>query len=167
MADSTFVDFFYPGERDARGIIQFGLDGTIVATIEREAEAIRKSLGPRISDCLLASSVWQAALAASGPAPIVAGGFGQRETVPPTPGDRLSGYRTDDDGVVTHLWLMFGPDSLLFDPTAHQFDDRGGICYLATWLMGHHSSSGAVDGPSSPGLFHRRLGCPNTGAARI
>ena len=26
-----------------------------------------------------------------------------------------------------HYWLEIGADRLIFDPTAHQFDDRGGV----------------------------------------
>ena len=26
-----------------------------------------------------------------------------------------------------HYWLEVGPDRLIFDPTAHQFDDNGGV----------------------------------------
>ena len=128
MSSLLFVDFAYPGDEVMRGVIQRGLDLAVVAAINREADAVWRSLGPRIDDCLLACAVWHAALRASDQTRIVAGGFGQHvDTEPRTPADRLSGYRTNDDGIVTHWWLMFGPDGLLFDPTAHQFDNRGGI----------------------------------------
>ena len=35
--------------------------------------------------------------------------------------------RIDDNGVVAHWWLIVGVDERIFDPTAHQFDLRGGI----------------------------------------
>ncbi len=128
MSSQPFVDFAYPEDEDARGVVELGLSEAVLAAIDREADAVRRSLGPRIGDCLLACTVWHAALAACGQTRIVVGGFGQHvDTEPRTPADRLSGYRTDDDGIVTHWWLMFGPDGLLFDPTAHQFDNRGGI----------------------------------------
>jgi uncharacterized protein YodC (DUF2158 family) len=43
------------------------------------------------------------------------------------PLDERSGYREDDGFVHRHWWLGYGPGRLIFDPTVHQFDDRGGV----------------------------------------
>ena len=135
MSSSQFVDFTYPGDENPWGVIEGGLALSVVAAIEQQARAVRAALGRRIGDCLLASTLWHEALAAHGQPSIVVGGFGQHvDTVPPTAADQLSGYLTNDDGVVTHWWLMFGPGGLLFDPTAHQFDRRGGVS-LSRYLV--------------------------------
>ncbi len=126
MSVPAFADFTYPGEDHPRGVVDFDLHTAIASEIERRGKAIMARLGPRIGDCMVACTAWHAAL--SSELPIMVGGFGEHiETVPETPADRRSGYLTDDDGVVTHWWLMFGPRGSLFDPTAHQFDGRGGV----------------------------------------
>ncbi len=43
------------------------------------------------------------------------------------PLDKRSGYRERDGQVHRHYWLEIGPERFLFDPTAHQFDDTGGV----------------------------------------
>jgi hypothetical protein len=128
MADPAFADFSYPSDDVPRGVTESGLDLDTVDVIQRLAPAVGAALGPRIGDCLRASTAWWQALQARGFPSIMAGGFGQHiDTVPATVADTLRGYLTEDDGVVTHWWLMFGPQGLVFDPTAHQFDHRGGV----------------------------------------
>lgn len=43
------------------------------------------------------------------------------------PLDRRTGYREGDNVVHRHYWLEIGADRRIFDPTAHQFDDRAGV----------------------------------------
>jgi len=43
------------------------------------------------------------------------------------PAEARSGYRESDGQIHRHFWLLIGPDHLLFDPTAHQFDNKGGV----------------------------------------
>lgn len=38
-----------------------------------------------------------------------------------------SGYREADSQVHRHYWLVIGDGRRLLDPTAHQFDRRGGV----------------------------------------
>jgi hypothetical protein len=134
-----FLEFAYPGEQPS-GVIERGTPLEIVRIIgERAAEVSGSFRFPKMrGDCGYATSAWERTLRTAG---VVAcrsiGGAGQHEiTVPATPLARVSGYRTDDDGVVRHFWLLVGPAEHLFDPTAHQFDNRGGISEDRYWLEG-------------------------------
>lgn len=83
-------------------------------------------------DCRHACSAWERALKSQGLAVRTFGGEGVDDDSPSSdfriaPLDRRTGYREDDNVVHRHYWPEIGADRLIFDPTAHQFDDRGGV----------------------------------------
>lgn len=125
-------DFSYPSQVRPLGVIEHGLAMSIGALLAANVAAVEGMLrnGDRdlLGDCLYATANWARALTASGAAVRRVGGVGEhKETVPATRRDQLGGYMTDDDSLVEHWWLMVEPHGLIFDPTAHQFDKRGGV----------------------------------------
>ncbi len=135
LAVGPFSDFVYPGCERPSGVIERGVADDIVAVIDERAASVASGLRTRLMDCLYAGKAWQDTLQRRGVSTLLVGGSGQHiETVPRTSRNRLSGYRTDDDGVVTHWWLAIGLDRLIFDPTAYQFEGRGGVS-LSRYLL--------------------------------
>jgi hypothetical protein len=146
--------------------------GSLVAAQLTEVErALKRGERELLSDCLSATASWSRALAAAGAAVRVVGGVGQHiDTVPTTPSERQGGYLTDDDGLVQHWWLMLEPNGWIFDPTAHQFDDRGGVdigryrvegASLAEWRRdwpAHASGFPIVATASGAATWRARLG---------
>jgi hypothetical protein len=127
-----WYDFSYPSQPGPHGVFERGLTRSTRAIVAPYVAAVENVLkvGDRdmLSDCLFATANWSRVLAAGGATVRVVGGVGQHlETVPATPSERQGGYLTDDDGLVQHWWLMLEPHGLIFDPTAHQFDGRGGV----------------------------------------
>ena len=134
MTDSRLQHFSYPGEDEPAGVIEHGVSEDAVAVIDALAQAVRDSLyaspGQR-QDCRYACAAWERALRARGIDVQLRGGEGVYDEVfvgyRLVPLDRRSGYRESDDQVHRHYWLEIDADGLIFDPTAHQFDDRGGV----------------------------------------
>lgn len=135
---SWFLEFAYPNELPS-GVIERGMASEIVLVIRDRAGGVSEAFGfPKMrDDCGYATSAWERTLRIAGVECRTVGGAGQHEpTVPATPLAEVSGYRTNDDGIVRHFWLLVGPHEHLFDPTAHQFDGRGGIREDRYWLGG-------------------------------
>lgn len=134
MTGSRLQDFYYPSEDEPAGVLERGLSQDVVALIDKLAEAVRVSLdaspGQR-RDCRYACAAWERALRAHGIDVQLRGGEGVDDEVfvgyRLVPLDRRSGYRESDDQVHRQYWLETDADRLIFDPTAHQFDDRGGV----------------------------------------
>jgi len=83
-------------------------------------------------DCRHACFTWERALQARGLSAATNGGEGVDDDPLSSdykiaPRDKRSGYREDDGVVHRHYWLEVGAERLIFDPTAHQFDVKGGV----------------------------------------
>lgn len=129
-------DFTYPGEGLPEGVMERGLSKDAVSVIGEEAASIRRGLdvtGQR-RDCRRACGDWIRALSKREIDVQLLGGEGidgevvtsDYRVVPP---ELASGYREDDDLVHRHYWLGIGAERLIFDPTAYQFDDKGGVSF--------------------------------------
>ncbi len=122
-------------------MIEQGLAASIgpilAANLARVEEMLKSAERDLLSSCLYATANWVRVLAAAGVTVRTVGGVGRHiRTEPPEPPDRVGGYMTDDDGLVQHWWLMVEPHGLIFDPTAHQFDRRGGVAIGRYWVAG-------------------------------
>lgn len=116
-------------------MIARGLTEDAIQVIRDVAASIRDGLdatpGQR-RNCLRACSDWTRALSERGIDVQVIGGEGVDDDVFTSDRrlvrlDERSGYREDDDQVHRHYWLGIGSERLIFDPTAHQFDDKGDV----------------------------------------
>jgi hypothetical protein len=134
MSDARLIDFTYPGEDQPAGVFERGLSQDLVAIVDALADSVRVGLdispGQR-RDCMYTCAAWERALRACGTEVQLRGGVGVDDEAfvgyRLVPLDRRSGYREADDEVHRHFWLEIGGDHLIFDPTAHQFDERGGV----------------------------------------
>ena len=136
MADRRLRDFAYPGETEPAGVIERSMSHEVVEIIEANADPVRLALDAipgRRKDCRHACASWQRVLTLRGVAVKTAGGEGVDDGDYSSdyrfvPLDRRSGYREAlDDLVHRHYWLEIGQERVIFDPTAHQFDEKGGI----------------------------------------
>ncbi len=135
MSDSRLQDFLYPGEGGPAGVIEQGMSADVVAVIDAAADVVRRSLDAfpgRRMDCRHACSAWERALKSRGLSVRMFGGEGVDDDSPSSdfriaPLDRRTGCRDGDNVVHCHYWLEVGAARLIFDPTAHQFDDGGGV----------------------------------------
>jgi hypothetical protein len=132
VSDPRLIDFAYPGDEGPTGVFERGMPEEIVEAIAEHATFIAASLGPRARDCLWACPAWERRLKGRGVEVRTLGGVGIDDEVfdaayRSIPLDRRSGYREDDGQIHQHWWLAVGTESLVFDPTGHQFDDKGGI----------------------------------------
>ena len=129
--DPRLVDFTYPGEAKPDGVLAATMPPELMAIVAAVAGSVRNELDGRRRDCRYACAAWLRALACHGIACECCGGEGVDDDVfvdyVLVPLNRRSGYLEADRLVHRHHWLLLGPDRRLFDPTAHQFDDRGGI----------------------------------------
>jgi len=135
MTTAEFDDFAYPEEAEPTGVIERGMGEEFVAIVANVADEVRRNLeafrGRRL-DCRHACLAWERALRPEGFHVEVVGGEGvDGDVFSPdyrlVPLDQRSGYREGDDVVHRHYWLEIGTQRLIFDPTAHQFDDKGGV----------------------------------------
>jgi hypothetical protein len=137
--DALFVEFRYPDAVAPCGIIETGMPAPVCEAIHRFAGSVGGGLaavGHRCH-CLAAASEWlrvlEQTLRGTSIAVRLEGGPGvdEEDQFDPNyrtiPLDRRSGYREADGLVHRHFWLLIGPDQLVFDPTAHQFDAKGGV----------------------------------------
>jgi hypothetical protein len=132
--DTTLINLTVSGNEGLE-VVDRAIDPAIIALILRLAPAVRASLdalpGHR-ADCGYASSAWQRQLETRGVEVRLEGGVGEdgeaytpsRQLVPRV---QRGGYREGDGLVHRHWWLGVGSRGWLFDPAAHQFDDRGGV----------------------------------------
>jgi hypothetical protein len=128
----SLIDFFYPGDDRPAGVIEHGLDPDVREAIERDAGAIGESLRVmnQIADCRYAAAEWLRALPLGLAASVGGVGIDEPDYDPwrrLIPLDRRSGYREGDGEVHRHFWIAIGLEQRIFDPTAHQFDGRGGL----------------------------------------
>lgn len=131
----TLVDFGYPGSQAPHGVIEEGAPVKVLHDIAASAAAIEASLvgrGDLRFDCRHACHRWQLQLRRFGHLVRQEGGVGIDEDAFTSdycliaPALR-SGYREGDGLVHRHFWLLVGVGCYLFDPTAHQFDAKGGL----------------------------------------
>lgn len=131
----TLLDFRYPASHLPHGVIEKGMPAAIVADITAAAPALEASLtghGDLRFDCRHACHRWGIQLRGLGHLVRQEGGVGIDEDAF-TSDYRLiaaelrSGYRESDGLIHRHFWLLLGANCHLFDPTAHQFDARGGF----------------------------------------
>jgi hypothetical protein len=132
MTDGRLVDFAYPDNEDHIGVIEREMPSLIVTAITEDATLVAASLGGRRGDCLWACPAWQRVLGARGVRGETMGGVGVDDDAFDAlyqliPHESRSGYREDDGQIRQHWWLAVGAEALLFDPTGHQFDDKGGL----------------------------------------
>jgi hypothetical protein len=132
--DARLIDFTYPEETVPAGVIERGTNAATIAVIDEVAGQVRYSLDSRpghVMDCRYACAAWARALRSRGIVVELDGGEGIDDEVfvdyQLVPVDRRSGYREADGLVHRHYWLVLGKELRLFDPTAHQFDSRGGV----------------------------------------
>jgi hypothetical protein len=157
-------DLAYPGQAQPHGVLETSIAPEVRSLIEELAPRVAQGLKTEdrnvLGDCGFATLSWASVLASAGVTVRRVGGFGEHEvTVPPTPVEQLGGYLTDDDGLVQHWWLMVDPDGSLFDPTAHQFDARGGIRLERYRVEGSPVHRWRLEWPTRAGHF------PAAGAA--
>lgn len=144
------LDFSYPGSRTPHGIIEAAMPAELLHDIAANAGAVEASLvgrGDLRFDCRHACHRWQLQLRRFGHLVRQEGGVGIDEDefssdfrlVPPA---LRSGYREGDGRVHRHFWLLVGVGCYLFDPTAHQFDKRGGLALDRYYVDGVASFRG-------------------------
>jgi hypothetical protein len=155
MSDDRLLDFYYPGDNDPAGVIEGVAAAEFVETLSVLAPQVRHGLDvikDRGMDCRHASVAWERALRAHGLHARMVGGEGTDDDVFTSDYrlvalDRRSGYRRADDDIVhRHYWLEVGPDRLIFDPTAHQFDDKGGVSLDRYTIEGTPLRPGRITG---------------------
>lgn len=135
MVATDFIDFTYPGDAQPAGVLDAATDQQVAKAIVDLAAEVGEALDvwpSRRTDCRHACVEWQRVLERVGVRAVLVGGEGvdgeevgsdYRVTTPAT----ASGYLESDGTVHRHYWLAIGDGGRLFDPTAHQFDDRGGV----------------------------------------
>jgi hypothetical protein len=146
--DERLTDFTYPADERPAGVFERAMSDAVITTINGDAEIVGHSLatarGQR-QDCRY-SCAWERTLRSRGLDLELLGGEGvdgddftlDYQAVPL---DRRSGYREGDGLVHRHYWLGIGPDRLIFDPTAHQFDDRAGCRWIVTPSAGRPATA--------------------------
>jgi hypothetical protein len=115
---SWFLEVAYPNELPS-GVIERGMASEIVLVIRDRAGGVSEAFRfPKMrDDSGYATSAWERTLRIAGVECRTVGGAGQHEpTVPATPLAEVSGYRTNDDGIVRHFWLLVGPHEHLSTP---------------------------------------------------
>lgn len=130
-------DFTYPDRVSPVGVIDSSMPPEIVRVIAALAPAIGRALaGPpdRTLECGLACKFWMEGLQRVGVPARIIGGVGVDDDAFTSnyqlvPLDRRSGYQEGDGQVHRHFWLVIGDERLIFDPTAHQFDTKGGVSW--------------------------------------
>ena len=136
MVTSTteLADLFYPGRNQPVGVLDRAMPSELRDVVSELAPTLGQTLaGPpdRTMDCRVACNFWRAALATRGIKAHTMGGEGIDDDVFVqyrfVPLERRSGYMEADSKIHRHYWLSVGDDQSLIDPTAHQFDDRGGV----------------------------------------
>ena len=133
MSNSRLIDFTYPADVEPAGVMERTLSEDVVEMIAALAGVVGRSLeatGHR-GDCRYASAAWERALGARGVTSQLLGGEGADGEVFTSdyrlvPEEQRGGYRAADR-LARHYWLGIGPEQLIFDPTAHQFDANGGV----------------------------------------
>ncbi|HVA84748.1 MAG TPA: hypothetical protein VNF73_00375 [Candidatus Saccharimonadales bacterium] len=143
MGDPRLIDFVYPGDAAPCGVAEAGMPDELTATILDLAGTVRDDLDTfpgRRSDCRQACASWLRVLDTRGILAASVGGEGVDDDLfvgyMLVPLDQRSGYRESDDRVHRHYWLALGENGWLFDPTAHQFDDKGGVAFARYVLDG-------------------------------
>lgn len=123
--------FRYPDDPIAYGVIEGGLPLATLRAIDRVGARLRDGFTAydRCCQCLNVAPRWERQLRAAGVSARYVGGDpgspGPRYEHP-LPPELLCGYRTSH-GLALHFWLLLGDALALFDPTAHQFDAKGGV----------------------------------------
>ncbi len=102
-------------------------------TAPEVAEAIRNSAKSvtaylrrinKETDCGYASAEWERVFRHAGIRCATIG----------APGDEHAVYQRRVGGIKPHMWLFVGPEMRIFDPTASQFDDDGGVRLEGYWV---------------------------------
>jgi hypothetical protein len=128
--DDRFFDFFYPRDPlHAYGVYERDMPARYVAAIEEIAARWSKTSSlveeerwhGRHRDCQIADD-WAAELRRLHVPAVRVGELGDDDTT-----RCRSGYQIKTGAIVCHFWVVIGPGSLIFDPTASQFH-LGGIC---------------------------------------
>lgn len=133
--DDRLMDFSYPGEDQPVGVVARTIDRDVLAVIDRLAPMVRQALDlvpERRWDCRYTCSAWRGQLDELGVEVREEGGVGEDDEAFTAdrrfiPLDERSGYRESDGRIHRHWWLRVGSGHWLFDPTAHTFEDRGGV----------------------------------------
>lgn len=172
MAAARWHDLSYPGEHLPLGVLEGSIRLEVRDLIADLAvtvgSVLRSSDRNVLSDCGFATIAWASALAPTGLTVRRVGGFGEHEvTVPPTPVEQLGGYATDDDGLIQHWWLMIDPNGSVIDPTAHQFDHRGGIELERYRVEGTRLEAWRRDWPAAATHFPIVVSSPTDPSANI
>lgn len=143
-ASPGLLDVTYQGDQSLSGVLDARAAPQIRAAIlaaEPEAREALDSIGRRM-DCGYACAAWRRALTRHSVAAEEVGGLGVDDDELTSdyrivPEESRSGYREGDGLVHRHFWLLVGPDRVLFDPTAHQFDTKGGVALERYVIAGH------------------------------
>jgi hypothetical protein len=132
--DATLINLPVAGN-DGLEVVDRAIDAAVIALMVNLAPVVRASLDVvpgRRADCRYACIAWRRELESRAVEVRIEGGVGEddeaytarRQLVPL---DQRSGYREGDGRVHRHWWLRVGLGAWLFDPTGHQFDDKGGV----------------------------------------
>ena len=134
MSDPRLVDVFYPDDERPAGVVERAVGVDIIGKIGALAAVMNerfRTVPAQRDDCRYASAAWERTLQGEGVDARFVGGEGIDEDVHRgymlVPLDRRTGYLEGDGLMHRHYWLEIGPERHIFDPTAHQFDDRGGV----------------------------------------
>lgn len=149
-ATVRLVDFLYPASHLPHAVIEVGMPAEILTALATNAADLESSLtghGDLRLDCRHACHRWSLRLRALGHLVRQEGGVGIDEDAFTSdfglvPLERRSGYREGDGLVHRHFWLLLGFGCHLFDPTAHQFDAKGGLELLRYVVDGDASFRG-------------------------
>jgi hypothetical protein len=134
---AVLLDLWYPGLDRPAGVFESSIGNRARNFVEEHASEVRQ--GDRDHDvyhqCWLMAPAWLSALQTNlravefeiiGGEGIEEQDYGQGQ-VRPAPPEEQSGYRDGTGHVQRHYWLIVGSHLALFDPTAHQWDERGGF----------------------------------------
>lgn len=134
---SRFLEFSYPGEARPYGVIEVGIQSEVVDYIRERAATVMggRSEHDLMRECWKMAPTWCQVLGDRFPGLAVSlrggeGGEPQQQgpgRYGPDPGGHRSGYLGGSRRVERHYWVTLDEGELIFDPTAHQWDDRGGL----------------------------------------
>lgn len=136
---STLKDLVGADGRTGLEVIEIGMRRDLIAALGTLAPRVRRTIAisyarwPR--DCWVACDRWAPLLKAEQIGFLCADGRGDgpdvfgpdRLTVPES---ERGGYLANVNDVCElkrHRWFLIGPGRCVFDPTAHQFDQQGGV----------------------------------------
>jgi len=132
-----FIEFAYPGRNRPYGVIEVGMPDDVVAYIRERAGTFCRGWSEDSLErqCWMLAPAWCSELSDhfGGMTISLRGGEGAVEPggdagdIRPDSPETRSGYLAGSGEIERHYWVTVGPDELIFDPTAHQWDARGGL----------------------------------------